>query len=151
VQVVEAEAGDGDDSVLWLERGKWEERKGAYGSRQPKEVTTMVLDFRDIWIPHIRYREIEKSPISVRISRAAMNCQRAKRLLHIAVVVSNHGVAAWHRMATRKMEIRAQATVMDIVLHIAIEWPRPGVKRRKRKAVDSFVKKRVTIYRISEQ
>jgi hypothetical protein len=91
-----------------------------------------------------------KSAASVKISSAAINCHRAKRLPHIAVVVSSHGFAGWQRMDIRRMEINAHATVMAIVPHIAIEWPRPGVKRRKRKAVDSFVKKRVTIYRISE-
>lgn len=110
----------------------------------------MALDFRDIWIPHIRYSEIENSPASVRMSSAAMNCQRAKRLPHIAVVVSSHGFAGWQRMAMSKMEIIAQATVVAIVLHIAITCPRPGVNRRKRKEVDSLVKRRVTMYRISE-
>ena len=122
----------------------------AYGNRQPNEVTTIVFDFIDIWIPHIRYKEILKSAASVRISSAAMNCHRAKRLPHIAVVVSSHGFSEWQRMAIRRIEISAHATVMAIVLHIAIEWPRPGVRRRKRKDVESLVKKRVTIYRMSE-
>ena len=128
-----------------------EERGGAYGSRQPKEVTTIVLDFRDIWIPHIRYKEMEKSAASVMTSSAAMNCQRAKRLPHICVVVSSQGSAGWHRMAIKRMEIMAHAIDMAIVLHIAIECPFPGVKRRKRKEVDSLVKKRVTMYRMSEE
>lgn len=88
---------------------------------------------------------MENSAISVRISSAAMNCQRAKRLLHIAVVVSSHGAEGWQRMAIRRMEITAQAMLMAIVLHIAMEWPLPGVKRRKRKEVESLVKKRATM------
>jgi hypothetical protein len=102
----------------------------------------MVLDFRDIWMPQMRYREMEKSAASVRMSSAAMNCHRSNRLPHIAVVVSSHGSAEWQRMATRRVEISAQTPVRVMVLHIAIEWPLPGVRRRKRKAVESLVKKR---------
>jgi len=122
-----------------------------YGSRQPNEVTTIVFDFRDIWIPQIRYREMEKSAASVRISSAAMNCHRANRFPHVSVVVSSHGSATWQRIEIKKMEISVQATVSEMVLHIAMECPRPGVKRRKRKAVDSLVKKRVMMYRMSEE
>lgn len=93
-------------------------------------------------MPQMRYKEMEKSAASVRMSSAAMNCQRANRLPHVAVVVSIHGFAGWQRMATRRMEIRAQTPVRARVLQIAIEWPFPGVRRRKRKAVESLVKKR---------
>jgi hypothetical protein len=65
--------------------------------------------------------------------------------------VSIHGLAGWQRIAIRRIEITAHAVVMAIVLHIAIECPFPGVKRRKRKEVESLVKKRVTMYRMSEQ
>jgi len=78
----------------------------------------------------------------VTISRAAMNCHRAKRLLHIEMVLSSHGAFGWQRMATRRMEMKAQATHMQMVLQIAIEWPFPGVRRRKRKAVEALEKKR---------
>jgi hypothetical protein len=109
----------------------------------------MVFDLRDIWIPHIRYKEIEKSAASVRISSAAMNCHRSKRFPHIEVVVSSHGLAGWQRMAINMMEATAQAIAMAMVVHIAIECPFPGVKRRNRKEVESLVKKRVTMYRMS--
>jgi hypothetical protein len=122
-----------------------EEGGGMYGNRHPNAVTTIVFDFRDIWMPQMRYREMEKSVASDRMSSAAMNCQRAKRLPHIAVVVSSHGSAGWQRMATRRVEITAQTPVRAMVLHIAIEWPFPGVRRRKRKAVESLVKKSVTM------
>lgn len=46
-------------------------------------------------------------------------------------------------MAMRRMEISAQTPVKAMVLHIAMEWPFPGVRRRKRKAVESLVKKSV--------
>jgi hypothetical protein len=94
---------------------------------------------------------MEKSAASVRISRAAMNCQRANKLPHMSAVVSSHGLAGWQRIAIRRIEITAHAMIMVIVLHIAIECPFPGVKRRKRKEVESLVKKRVTMYRMSEQ
>ncbi len=116
-----------------------------YGKRQPKAVTTIIFDFIDIWIPQMRYREMANSAASVRISSAAINCHRAKRLPHIAVVVSSHGFAGWQRTAIRRMEMSAHTTVMAIVLHIAIECPRPGVKRRKRKDVEILVKKRATM------
>ena len=86
---------------------------------------------------------MEKSAASDRMSSAAMNCHRSKRLWHIAVVVSSHGSAGWQRMAMRRMEISAQTPVKAMVLHIAMEWPFPGVRRRKRKAVESLVKKSV--------
>jgi hypothetical protein len=105
----------------------------------------MALDFMDIWIPHIRYTEMLKSAASVRISSAAMNCQRAKRVLQTAVAVSSQGCAGWHLVATSRMEIRAQAMLVPSVLQIAIEWPVPGVRRRKRKAVESLEKKRVVM------
>jgi hypothetical protein len=81
----------------------------------------MVFDFIDIWIPQIRYKEIVKSAASVTASRAAMNCQRAKRLLHIGMVLSSHGAFGWQRMATRRMEMKAQVTHRQMVLQIAIE------------------------------
>lgn len=85
------------------------------------------------------------SETSVRISSAAMNCQRAKRLLHTEVVVSSHGCWGWHLIAIRRMEMNAQAMQVQSVLQIAMEWPRPGVRRRKRKAVESLEKKRVVM------
>jgi hypothetical protein len=47
------------------------------------------------------------------------------------------------------MEIIVHAIERHIVDQMARTWPRPGVNRRKRKAVDNFEKARAEIYRIS--
>ena len=78
---------------------------------------------------------MRKRPASVKMSSAAMNCQRAKSPGQ-AFVMSVQGWDGWQRNATRKTDTIAHTIDVEIVPQIANAWPRPGVKRTKRNAVE---------------
>ncbi len=56
-----------------------------------------------------------------------------------------NGISPWMGRMTAEgdqEDITAQATEIHIVDQIAKTWPRPGVRRRNRKAVDNFERAR---------
>jgi hypothetical protein len=87
---------------------------------------------------------MKKRPASVKMSSAAMNCQRAKSPVQV-FVMSVQGWAGWQRIAIRKIDTIAHTIDVEIVPQIANAWPRPGVKRRKRNAVAHLERNMATI------
>ena len=86
---------------------------------------------------------MEKRANSVTMSRLAINCQREKREGHISEFVSSHGAEVWQRSARSSVEVIHHRTLRAMVDQMAMLWPLPGVKRRKRKAVEHLVRNRV--------